>query len=149
MKESIIQGDLIKMAKNGDFDVIVHGCNCFCNMGKGIAAQIKKEFPDAYRADTYTERGSKTKLGGLSFVRMKEGLVVVNAYTQYDYRGSEPNIDYTALRSAFKKIKKEFAGRKIGYPKIGAGLAGGDWNVIKEIISEELKGENHTLVVFD
>jgi O-acetyl-ADP-ribose deacetylase (regulator of RNase III) len=28
-----IAGDLIKMAKNNEFDVIVHGCNCFTSMG--------------------------------------------------------------------------------------------------------------------
>ena len=27
-----IDGDLIKMAQNGDFDVIAQGCNCFCVM---------------------------------------------------------------------------------------------------------------------
>ena len=45
-------------------------------------------------------------------------------------------------------VKMEFAGRRIGYPMIGAGLAGGDWMMISRIISEELDGENHTLVEF-
>ena len=31
---------------------------------------------------------------------------------------------------------------------IGAGLAGGDWKVISKIISEELQGEDYTLVEF-
>jgi O-acetyl-ADP-ribose deacetylase (regulator of RNase III) len=39
-----------------------------------------------------------------------------------------------------------FAGKRIGYPKIGAGLAGGDWSIIEEIIDRELEGEDHTLV---
>jgi O-acetyl-ADP-ribose deacetylase (regulator of RNase III) len=37
---------------------------------------------------------------------------------------------------------------RIGYPAIGAGLAGGDWEVISSIIEEELKGEDHTFVKF-
>ena len=41
-----------------------------------------------------------------------------------------------------------FSGRKIGYPKIGAGLAGGDWEVIEKIIDAELEGEDHALVEF-
>lgn len=36
----VITGNLIKLAINGDFDVIIHGCNCFCKMGAGIAKQI-------------------------------------------------------------------------------------------------------------
>ena len=36
-----IKGDLIKLAQDGEFDVIVHGCNCMCTMSAGIAKQIK------------------------------------------------------------------------------------------------------------
>ncbi|RYF46165.1 MAG: phosphatase, partial [Cytophagaceae bacterium] len=44
----IEQGDLVQKAKVGEFDVIVHGCNCFCQMGAGIAKTIKQVFPAAY-----------------------------------------------------------------------------------------------------
>jgi len=30
-----IQGNLIHLAQDGEFDLIVHGCNCFCTMGAG------------------------------------------------------------------------------------------------------------------
>ena len=52
MKE--VTGDLVKLAKNGEFDVIVHGCNCECIMGGGIAKQIRQAFPTAYDADRGT-----------------------------------------------------------------------------------------------
>ena len=42
-----------------------------------------------------------------------------------------------------------FSGKRIGYPKIGAGLAGGYWNIISKIIDKELEGENHSLVLLD
>jgi O-acetyl-ADP-ribose deacetylase (regulator of RNase III) len=45
-------------------------------------------------------------------------------------------------------VKRRFAGRRIGYPRIGAGLARGDWSIISTIIDEELAGEDHTLVDF-
>lgn len=37
-------GDLILMAKHGQFDVIAHGCNCLSNMGAGIAVQMARHF---------------------------------------------------------------------------------------------------------
>jgi len=43
-------------------------------------------------------------------------------------------------------IKNDFSGKRIGYPLIGAGLAGGNWRIISKIIDEELNGEDHTLV---
>jgi len=52
------------------------------------------------------------------------------------------------VHNLFKKIKQQFSGKRIGYPKIGAGLAGGDWERISRIIDEELAGEDHTLVLY-
>ena len=49
---------------------------------------------------------------------------------------------------AFRQIKRQFTGRRIGYPMIGAGLAGGDWPTIASIVDGELAGEDHTLVQF-
>ena len=43
----IVKGDLLQMGKDGTFDIILHGCNCFNTMGAGIAAQIATKFPDA------------------------------------------------------------------------------------------------------
>lgn len=39
-----IKGDLIKLALQGKFDVIAHGCNSFCSMGAGIAPQMAAAF---------------------------------------------------------------------------------------------------------
>ncbi len=47
-----------------------------------------------------------------------------------------------------KQIKRDFSGKRIGFPKIGAGLAGGDWERIAEIIKTELAGEDLTLVEY-
>ena len=58
-------------------------------------------------------------------------------------------IQFFFQQDVFSKIKTNFAGQRIGYPLIGAGLAGGDWTKIYSIICEELKDENHTLVEFE
>ena len=57
------KGDLLALARAGRFDVIVHGCNCFCAMGGGIARAIREEFPEAYAADLATLRGSRGRAG--------------------------------------------------------------------------------------
>ena len=145
MKE--LEGDLIAFAKSGYFDVIIHGCNCFNTMGAGIAKSIKSEFPEAYQADLKTVKGSKEKLGTISYAK-SGSITVVNAYTQHNWRGRGVKADYKAIRIAFKEVRYNFSGMKIGYPAIGAGLAGGDWALISQIISEELYGEDHTLVVY-
>ena len=148
----ILRGDLIELAKDGHFDVIVHGCNCFCMMGAGIAAQIAREFPQAKIIDRLTTGGSREKLGEITTAVCQGStgpIVVVNAYTQYRYERHVLQVNYESLRNCFTRVRKLFRNHKIGYPKIGAGLAGGDWDIIKDIIDSELEGMDHTLVVWD
>jgi len=146
-----IKGDLIKLALDKQFDVIIHGCNCMCVMGAGIAKVIRNQFPEAYETDLQTEKGAMEKLGTITPATVKRDdheVTVVNAYTQFDYKGSGVLVDYDAVRAAMRSVKQSFSGKKIGYPKIGAGLAGGDWDVIAKIIDAELEGEDHALVEF-
>lgn len=144
------EGDLIALSKAGDFDVIVHGCNCFCSMEAGIARIIAREFPAALAADQATAEGDRAKLGTLTTARETIGghdLTIVNAYTQFHYASGGRLVDYDAVSSCFERIAQDFGDRRIGYPMIGAGLAGGDWEEIAARIDRSLKDSDHTLVV--
>lgn len=141
-----VDGDLVRDAEN--YEVIAHCCNCFCTMGAGIAPQIKHKFPEAYEADCRTKSGDESKLGTISFTENTTP-IVVNLYGQFDYTGrrsGKMDLDYNALRSALKAMREKFTGKTFGMPMIGAGLAGGDWNVIERIIEEEMRGEYVTIV---
>jgi O-acetyl-ADP-ribose deacetylase (regulator of RNase III) len=134
-----VKGDLIKLAKKGEFDVIIHGCNCFCAMGSGIALQIKREFPGAYKVDMQTKQGDRKKLGTYSKAILGD-LTVINAYTQYDFKGTGILADYKAIDKVFRSIAIDFEGKRIGFPMIGAGLARGNWEEIEAIIKNNLGG---------
>jgi len=151
-----IKGNLITLAQEGNFDLIGHGCNCFCTMGKGIAPQIKEAFPEAWKADQATNKGDFNKLGNCSFgfETLDNGntLIICNIYSQYNYNRIGEKIrhlDYEALTLALRKINFEFNGLSIGLPAIGSGLAGGDWNKIKNIIENELKDMDVTIVHYE
>ena len=141
-----VTGDLIALAKEGHFDVIVHGCNCFCTMGAGIARTIAEEFPEAFVVDQNTERGDSSKLGTCT-TATNGPLTVVNAYTQYGFaKSNSPAVDYYAIRSCLSWVADNFPDKRIGIPYIGAGLAGGDWSIIRDIIEDTL-GDTQTTVV--
>lgn len=147
----IIYGDLIKLGKDGTFDVIIHGCNIFNTQGKGIALSMKRTFPTAYAADLATIKGDRTKLGNYTSADIQIGthiLTVVNAYTQAEYWGSGVKLDYDALTDVFNKIKKDFSGKRIAFPMIGAGLAKGNWDRISTIIDTALMNEDYTLIKY-
>jgi O-acetyl-ADP-ribose deacetylase (regulator of RNase III) len=143
MKE--IKGDLIELAKAGQFDVIAHGCNCHNTMGAGIAKQIKKEFNGAYVIDQYTKKGDYNKLGNFTKV-YQNNVWIYNCYTQYNFGTEKVQLDYESLILCLRKINKENYRKTIGLPKIGCGLAGGDWNIVKKIIENELKDMDVTIV---
>lgn len=166
-----VTGNLLNLAEQDQFDIIVHGCNCFNTMGSGIAKQIKDRYPKAYTVDQLTTRGDVDKLGKITeaYVNGESvqqiaphvrglhlkpfGFTVINAYTQYKYGSPEGDCDYAAIRSAFTQIKllhdmNTQAPPRIGIPQIGAGLAGGNWNAIESII-DSLGFSDLTCVVFD
>jgi len=147
-----IKGDLIEKLMEGEFDLIIHGCNCFCTMNSGIAGSLRKKYPFIYEADCKTIKGDQSKLGTISYDLYHKPLII-NCYTQYNYGrdSSKIYVSYDAVRSCMKLLKTlvelNFDNNlKIGIPKIGAGLANGDWTVIEKIIDDELSGLNVTLV---
>lgn len=146
----IIDGDLIELAKQGQFNVVIHGANCQCVMGSGIAKQIKEQFPEAYEIDCKTKKGDILKLGSYTYSKAKNyDFIIINAYTQYNYGTDSIKVDYEALTLVLRKINFNFKGKTIGMPKIGAGLAGGDWNKIIKIIEFEMKDCNVTIVNYN
>ena len=107
----VIPGDLLQLALDGEFDVIIHGCNCQCAMGKGIAKSIKETFPEAYEADRRTAKGDRGKLGMISFATVQRNgreITVVNGYTQYHWRGPDGRADYEAIRGVMRAVKTGF-----------------------------------------
>ena len=144
-----IEGDLIELALAGEFDVIAHGTNCFCLQGKGIALQMRKTFgTNEYEKEDNQYLGDINKLGQIQYVFRKtiitgELVAVVNAYTQYE---PGKNLDYEALTLCLRKINHKFRGKHIGLPRIGCGIAGGDWETVRKIIEKELKDCDVTIV---
>jgi len=176
MRYQEVEGDLIKLAKQGRFDVIVHGCNCFCVMGAGIAPQMAEAFAcDTFKLEHRDYLGDINKLGQIDYetdyLQDAEGfttpkkLTVVNAYTQFN---GGCNLDYEALILCMRKINHVFKGMTIGLPQIGCGIAGGVWDenslseddyyawnrgtrdfkFVKYTIQQELKDCNITIVKY-
>lgn len=171
MRYSEIEGNLITLALERKFDVIAHGCNCLSNMGAGLAPQMARIFDcDKFEMEKWgpsieklgcidyhtfvvTDRGVIWDLENADNKENEHELAVVNAYTQYRYGknhsdGVSRPLDYEALTLCMRKMNEVFKGKHIGLPQIGAGLAGGNWNKIKNIIQSELVDCKVTVVIF-
>ena len=132
-------GDAVKAFDTGEVDILVHGCNCYHTMGAGIAKQIAKRFPEALTEDKKTIYGP-AKLGRISIAEVERvcGIkgFVINAYTQDTYCDSSRMLNYSSVYNSmlFTKHFAESKNLSIGMPKIGAGLARGDWVKISDIL---------------
>jgi len=166
-----VDGNLITMALNGDFNVIAHGCNCWCRMGAGLAPQMVKAFGcNTFPLERAQYVGDINKLGQIDSKAFSLGngeayladlysedkdLYVVNAYTQFHFGkyhegGVDKPVDYDAITLVMRKLNHKFRNQHIGLPYvIGCGLAGGDINVVIPIIKRELKDMIITMVKFD
>jgi O-acetyl-ADP-ribose deacetylase (regulator of RNase III) len=139
-----IRGNLL----DTDASYILHGCNCQGVMGSGVALQIKEKFPEAY--SYYKE---KYRFGDLSLGDVHQiaccSPIIFNCMTQEYYGNNKKFIyaNYEAIRKCLRLISKliPFTHLKIAMPKIGCGLANGDWNIVSKIVEEEL-GDFEVLV---
>lgn len=143
--------NLIDAIEDGEVDVIAHQANCFHTMGAGVAKALSQKYPDLLWVDkAATSYGDANKLGDVSgiFIHPTKVVFGFNLYSQYGLDISERQTDYIALKSCLGKMKSHIdrlqedglirEHLRIGLPRIGAGLGGGDWEIISEIIEEEL-----------
>jgi hypothetical protein len=83
-KMKTVKGNLIELAEQGEFNIIVQGCNCFETMGSGIAREIKERYPAAYEADMkYSHAGDYDKLGCFS-VMLGKRFNIINICFGFD-----------------------------------------------------------------
>lgn len=144
------KGDLLK----SDCTVIMHQANCFSTMGAGIAKSIAKLYPEAAIADKGYLGDPEEKLGKYSLAIIDD-VTVVNLYGQFHYSAKTKQTNYGMLEKAidsFLKFAETYPNKainlaKVGVPhKIGCGLAGGDWNIVEQIL--ERQSEKHGIDIY-
>ena len=139
-------GDITQSKSN----FICHCVNCQGKMGSGVAKALKEKYPlvfSAYNGFVQENGIGRNLLGKIQVVQVtNDDINVVNMFCQeyYGYDGRK-YVSYDAIVVAFNKLCDYFLSKKtntdmiISIPyKFGSGLAGGNWNIVKEIITQTL-----------
>lgn len=160
-----VVGDATEPIGN-DNKVIVHVCNNIGAWGAGFVVALSKKWLKAersYKKFIKDNRGPDI-LGEVDIVNVEPKIYVANIIGQHGIKpmldtdgSSRPPIRYDAVRKGLAKVAKaihEADNRgnpdfSVHMPKIGAGLAGGEWRVIEKIIQEELVDKHIPVTVYE
>lgn len=166
-------GDLLESRCN----VICHQVNCEGAMGSGIAKQIRERYPQVYETFRRTFESFNNTLGSIDVILVQDFTnkqieddlhrrFIINCYSQLNYNRhgeTKCHTQYNAFVECLRKLKRELvdyigahtmddgAIKKftIGFPDhIGCGLAGGNWDIVKNIIEREFEGKEWEVEVW-
>ena len=148
-------GDATKPQISGS-KIIAHVCNDIGAWGRGFVLAISKLSPVPER--TYREwfKGRAENdfaLGAVQFVRLSPELVVANMIGQHGIRktGGLPPIRYEAVETALETVGQKALEweASVHLPRIGCGLAGGDWHKIEPLINGRICAKDVAVFVYD
>lgn len=80
----IVYGDLLKMGERGEFDVIIHDCNCVCIPDTELGKRIMAKYPSVQTADFSAPKADGSKPGTYSVAKVSDALTVINAYVRFN-----------------------------------------------------------------
>ena len=113
------------------------------NWGGGFALEVAKKWSfiqDDFRDWVERDR-SNLSLGKIHRAHIDEDLSIVHMVAQRGYGPSaRPRIRYAALSAALDQLQDQAwqQGASVHMPRIGTGQAGGNWELIRELIDERL-----------
>lgn len=134
--------------------MILHICNDIGGWGRGFVVALSARWKKPEQEYlSWAARGENFALGQVQFVPVEEEITVVNMVAQHDVvaQGGVPPIRYQALQQCLESVaaqaKKENA--SIHMPRIGSGLAGGDWEKIERLVKQTLVDQGLSVTVYD
>lgn len=131
-----------------DLPAIGHGCNCAGAMGRGIAVEFRRRWPEMY-AEYKRRCGDGSFTLGEIFAWDAGDRVVFNLATQRTWR---TKAELWAIDAAVRKMiawAESQGVAVIGLPRIGSGLGGLDWPEVARTLEAAADGSDVRLVVFE
>jgi uncharacterized protein YwgA/O-acetyl-ADP-ribose deacetylase (regulator of RNase III) len=119
-------GDLFK----SDAQTLVNTVNCVGVMGKGIALEFKKRFPDMFK--DYEQRCTRgeVRLGQPYLYKQGECPWILNFPTKDHWRAVSRLSDIVAGLEHFKRNYKPWGIKSLAVPPLGCGSGQLDWTVV-------------------
>lgn len=136
--------------------LIAHVCNDLGGWGRGFVLAVSRRWPEpeqAYRIWHRERAKSDFGLGAVQFVQVEPEIWVANMIGQHGIKvgSSGPLVRYEAIQECLAQVgrKAKELNASVHMPRIGCGLAGGEWEKIEPLIEQELSQQNIAVYVYD
>ncbi len=126
-------------------------------MGAGLAKQIKNKYPKIF--DQYCKfidshswfYISQTGLFDMFKINDNPEQFICNVFGQKDFGNDKCYTDYESLKNGLSSVElsARLDKRSVALPfRIGAGLSGGDWNIVYKIIQDIFENSEVKVVIY-
>jgi O-acetyl-ADP-ribose deacetylase (regulator of RNase III) len=111
--------------------------------GRGFASALRRKFPqtwEAFRSETVDARRSPA-LGQVYMAPASDDITVAHMVAQQGFGASNgQRLRYAALSQCLQAVRQQAKSLNatVHMPRIGTGHGGADWQVVRELIAEEL-----------
>jgi O-acetyl-ADP-ribose deacetylase (regulator of RNase III) len=142
-------GDILQT----DAEALVNTVNCVGIMGRGVALQFKKAFPENFKA--YEAACSRDEVQPGRMFLYETGYVdnpkfIINFPTKRHWKGKSRIEDIESGLRAFATVIRERGIRSVAVPPLGSGLGGLHWPDVRGRIEEALRAlPDVSFVVFE
>lgn len=149
----LVKGDATQPVGDGR-KFVCHCCNDEGKWGRGFVLAISKRWPKAegqYRK--WFKSGDQFKLGEVQFVDVGDSIHVANLIGQQGVRsaGKKPPVRYDAIERGLITVAERAARlcASIHMPRMGCGLAGGQWPTVEAILQKTLVAKKIDVFVYE
>jgi len=133
------RGDILQ----ADAEALVNTVNCVGVMGRGIAFQFRKTFPEnfaAYKSACDANEMRPGKMFVYALKRLDNPRFIINFPTKRHWKGNSRIEDIKSGLAALIEEMGQRNIRSIAVPPLGCGLGGLDWKQVKSLIEDAFAG---------
>ncbi|MCX4406398.1 MULTISPECIES: macro domain-containing protein [unclassified Streptomyces] len=150
-----VRGDATAPSVKG-VKLIAHVCNDIGGWGKGFVLALSRRWPEpeaAYRAWHRGRAHNDFGLGAAQFVQVEKYVWVANLIGQRGIRTGSKGVPvrYEAIDTGLAHLATKAAelDASVHMPRIGCGLAGGDWSRVEPLVMRRLVERGVAVTVYD
>ena len=129
-------------------ETLVNPVNCRGTMGKGLALQFARRYPELERAYRKACAEGLVTPGSATMLKTKDGLTVANIATKDHWRNPSRLAWVKNGLASMARQMQEKTLTSVAVPALGAGLGGLPWPEVERTIHQTLESTGLTVIIY-